>query len=192
MSDRYDVVVIGSGLIGLASAYQLLLARPGLSVVVVDKEAEPATHQSGHNSGVIHSPNTYLPGSRKAALCHAGRLALLRFADEHGIAYELCGELIVATDESELPRLATIRERATANGVEGIRELGPDEMREVEPYVAGVRALHVPTTGMIDFRQVGRAYADEFAARDGQIRLTTEDRSIHLRDSERAVATTKG
>ena len=109
-----------------------------------------AAHQTGRNSGVIHSPNTYAPGSLKARLCAEGMRDALAFADEHGIPYEICGELIVATEEAELPRLAAIAERARANGVT-LREMGPEAMREVEPEVRGLRALHVPVTGIIDW-----------------------------------------
>ena len=118
-----------------------------------------AAHQTGRNSGVIHSPNTYTPGSLKARLCAEGMRDALAFADEHGIPYEICGELIVATEEAELPRLAAIAERARANGV-ALRELGPEAMREVEPEVRGLRALHVPGTGIIDWGRFALALGD--------------------------------
>ncbi len=143
MTDRADLVVVGGGIVGLATAYRLLDLRPGLRLLVLEKEDVLATHQTGRNSGVIHSPNTYAPGSLKARLCAEGMRDALGFADEHGIPYEICGELIVATEEAELPRLAAIAERARANGVTP-RELGPEAMREVEPEVRGLRALHVP------------------------------------------------
>ena len=121
---RADLVVVGGGIVGLATAYRLLDARPSLRLVLLEKEPELAAHQTGRNSGVIHSPNTYAPGSLKARLCSEGKAAALRFADEHGIPYEICGELIVATTAPEIARLAAIAEKARANGVDA-RELTP-------------------------------------------------------------------
>ncbi len=166
---RADLVVVGGGIVGLATAYRLLEARPGLRLVLLEKEAELAAHQSGRNSGVIHSPNAYAPGSLKARLCREGMDAALAFADAHGIPYEICGELIVATTEGELPRLAAIAEKARANGSE-LRELGPEAMREVEPEVVGLRGLHVTSTGIIDWRRFALALGDEVRARGGEIR----------------------
>jgi (S)-2-hydroxyglutarate dehydrogenase len=177
MTDRADLVVVGGGIVGLATAYRLLEARPGLRLVVLEKEERLAAHQTGRNSGVIHSPNTYAPGSLKARLCAEGMRAALAFADEHGIPYEICGELIVATEENELPRLAAIAERASANGV-ALRELGPDEMREVEPEVRGLRGLHVPGTGIIDWGQFALALADAVRTRGGEIRTGAEVTAI--------------
>ena len=175
------MLVVGGGLVGLATAYQLLEARPDLRVVVVEREADLAMHQSGHNSGVLHSPNTYAPGSLKARLCLEGKHAAQDFADKHAIRYELCGELIVALAPEELPRLARIRDRAEANGVEGLRMLEADALREIEPAAAGIRALHAPSTGIIDWRAVALAIADEVRARGGEIRTGAEVRGIHER-----------
>ena len=169
MTDHADLVVVGGGIVGLATAYRLLEARPGLRLVVLEKEERLATHQTGRNSGVIHSPNTYAPGSLKARLCAEGMRDALAFADEHGVPYEICGELIVATEEAEIPRLAAIAGRAAANGV-ALRELGPEEMREVEPEVRGLRALHVPGTGIIDWERFALVLADAVRARGGDIR----------------------
>ncbi len=163
--------MVGAGLVGLATAYQLLRRRPGLDVVVVDKEHRVAAHQSSHNSGVVHAGVYYAPGSLKARLCLDGRSALERFAERHGIPVERCGKVIVALDEGELGRLAALRDRAVGNGVPGVREMGPAEMAEVEPHVVGVRALHVPTTAIVDFERVARAYADEVRAGGGALRL---------------------
>jgi L-2-hydroxyglutarate oxidase LhgO len=167
----HDVAVVGGGLIGLATAYRLLEAKPGLRVVVLEKEPELARHQSGRNSGVIHAGLYYVPGSLKAGLCREGREALVAFADEHAIPYRLCGKLVVALDETELPRLEELRRRGLANGLQGLTEVGPDELRELEPHAAGIRALHVPETGIIDFRRAALAYADEVKARGGEILL---------------------
>ena len=128
MTRQADLTVVGGGIVGLATAHRLLEARPGLRLLVLEKEDRLAAHQTWRNSGVIHSPNTYAPGSAKARLCAEGMRDALAFADEHGIPHEICGELIVATEEAELPRLAAVAERARANGV-ALRELGPGEMR---------------------------------------------------------------
>ena len=165
---RADVVVVGGGIIGLATAWRLLEARPNLRLTVLEKEAELAFHQTGRNSGVIHSPNTYTPGSLKARLCREGKADALAFADEHGIPYELCGELIVATTPVEIGRLATIAEKARANGVE-VRECSPAEIREIEPAVVALRGLHVPSTGIVDWRRFAVVLGEQVRARGGQI-----------------------
>ncbi len=192
MTGHYDLAVIGGGIVGLATAYQLLLRKPGLSLVVVEKEAELASHQTGHNSGVLHAGLYYAPGSRKARLCHEGKSALEKFALEHGIPYERCGKLVVALEAQELPRLIDIRERALANGVEGIEEVGPDRIAEIEPHAAGIRALWSPKTGVIDFRRVALAYAEEARARGGAILTGHEVRGIEVRGGEQIVRTSGG
>ncbi|HEX9501198.1 MAG TPA: FAD-dependent oxidoreductase, partial [Thermoanaerobaculia bacterium] len=161
MTDRFDLIVIGGGIVGLATAYQLLLRKPNLRLALLEKESELGTHQTGHNSGVLHAGLYYAPGSNKARLCREGKVAIERFSDEHGIPYELCGKLVVALDSSELDRLAKIKERAIANGVDGLEEVGPERLREIEPHAAGIRALWSPRSGIIDFRRVALAYADE-------------------------------
>jgi L-2-hydroxyglutarate oxidase LhgO len=174
---RADLVVVGGGIVGLATALRLLEARPDLRLLVLEKEARLAAHQTGRNSGVVHSPNTYAPGSLKARLCGEGMRDALAFAETHGIPYERCGELIVATADEELPRLAAIAERAAANGV-AFRELGPEEMREVEPEVVGLRGLHVPGTAVMDWERFALAVADEVRARGGEIRTGSEVTAI--------------
>jgi len=166
---RRDLAVIGGGIIGLASSLQILRRWPRLRLVLLEKEAELATHQSGHNTGVIHAGIYYRPGSHRARLCREGKAELERFASERGIPFERCGKIIVATDESELPRLALLRERGLANGVEGLEEIGPARIREIEPHVAGIRALWSPGTGIIDYRRVALAYADEVRRLGGEI-----------------------
>ena len=181
MSGRFDVVVIGGGIVGLSTALQLLERRPGLRLALLEKEPELATHQTGHNSGVLHAGLYYRPGSLKARLCREGKLAVERFADEHAIPYEHRGKVVIALDGSELPRLAELERRGVENGVEGIRMIGPEELRELEPHVGGIRALHSPKTGVIDFRRVALAYADEVRARGGKIlcgRKVTAIRSL--------------
>ena len=187
-----DVAVVGAGIVGLATARELLLRRPDSRVVVLEKEAGPAVHQTGHNSGVIHAGLYYPAGSLKAQLCREGREALLRFADEHGIPYRLNGKLVVALDESELPRLEELRARGTANGIEGLRELGPEELREVEPHVVGLRALHVPETGSIDYREVALAYAADIERRGGTLLFGREVTGIEQRGGEQVISTRAG
>jgi L-2-hydroxyglutarate oxidase LhgO len=191
MDGRTDVVVVGGGILGLATALRLLEARPGLRLLLLEKEGSLAAHQTGRNSGVIHSPNTYAPGSRKARLCAEGKEAALAFADEHGVPHETCGELIVATAPAELPRLAAIRERAEANGV-ALRELGAGEIRDVEPAVVGLRALHVPGTGIIDWSRFALAVADVVRARGGEIRIGTEVTAIRRTPGELVLETSTG
>ena len=169
MRGRYDVIVLGGGIVGLATSYRLLQQRPHLRLAILEKEPEVATHQSGHNSGVLHAGLYYVPGSLKARLCREGKQMVQQFAEEHGIRYELCGKVVVALDESELERLENIRVRAEANGVEGLREISGDEMREIEPHCLGVRALHSPKTGIINFREVAFAIADEVRKLGGEI-----------------------
>ena len=184
--------MIGGGIVGLAAAYELLLRKPGLSLTLLEKEAELATHQTGHNSGVLHAGLYYAAGSKKARLCREGKAALERFADEHGIPYEHCGKLVIALSEEELPGLAAIRDRAVANGVEGLEEVGPARIREIEPHAAGIRALWSPKSGIIDFRRAALAYADEIRARHGEILTGSEVRSIAPRGGGWTVRTTAG
>ena len=187
-----DVVVIGGGIIGLATALELLVRRPGLKLVLLEKEAALATHQTGRNSGVVHSPNTYAPGSLKARLCLEGRRAALDLADQYGVPYEICGELVVAIEEAELPLLAAILEKATANGVIGIRTIGPEEIREIEPHVRGIRALRIPTTGIIDWRRFALAVADDVRVRGAEIRMSAAVTAIRAGRDETIIESTAG
>jgi len=168
-----DVVVVGGGIVGLATAFRLLVDDPGRRVTVVEKEAGLGRHQSSHNSGVIHAGVYYAAGSLKAELCRAGKKELERFADDHDIRRTTPGKHIVATDQSEFDRFDDLAERARANGVEGLRELDAGELAGREPHVAGLRALWSPTTGSIDFADVCQALADEVTDRAGVIRTRT-------------------
>src|SRR2546428_10801724 len=147
----YDVAVVGAGIVGLATARELVNRHPELRLAVIDKEKVVGAHQTGHNSGVIHSGIYYAPGSLKAKACVRGKAMLIQFCDEHGIPYELCGKVIVATSEEELPRLEQLYQRGLANGVPGLEMIGPEPLRDVEPSVVGVRAIYSTTTGNGDF-----------------------------------------
>jgi L-2-hydroxyglutarate oxidase len=192
VTERYDLIVIGGGIVGLASAYQLLLRRPGLKLLLLEKEKEIASHQTGHNSGVLHAGLYYAAGSLKARLCREGKAAVEKFAEEHGIPYEHCGKLVVALTEEELPRLAAIRDRALVNGVEGLEEVGPERIREIEPHAAGIRALWSPKSGIIDYVRVANAFAAEIRARGGEIRTGAAALAIITRGGERIVETAAG
>jgi L-2-hydroxyglutarate oxidase len=192
LTTRTDVVVVGAGIVGLATARQLLRSRPGLKITVVDKESTIAAHQTGHNSGVIHAGVYYAPGSRKAVMCRAGKAELEAFALEHDIPFNRCGKLIVAVDESERPKLSDLLVRAHGNGVVGAELVGPGRMKEIEPHVAGVAALWSPETGVIDFRLVAQALAREIEKAGGEILLSRRVIGIEDRPDERVVKTTGG
>jgi (S)-2-hydroxyglutarate dehydrogenase len=168
MPDTFDVIVIGAGLLGLSTAMALLAERPALRVAVLEKEATVGAHQSGHNSGVIHAGLYYKPGSLKARFCREGRQAMIEFAEAQEIPYRVTGKLVVATDESELPRFRDLAERGLANGL-AVKELDPAEFAEIEPGVRGIRALHIPESGVIDYKQVSAAYARVVASRGGAV-----------------------
>ena len=188
----HDVAVVGGGILGLAASYRLLQSKPGLKLVLLEKEPSLAAHQTGHNSGVMHAGLYYAPGSRKARLCREGKAELERFAKEHAIPFRRCGKLVVALDENELSGLEAIRERAAANGVQGLEEVGPERIREIEPHAAGLRALWSPETGIVDFRRVALAISDEVRARGGTIRTGARVLGIRRAGREIAVETSEG
>src|SRR3954465_13919235 len=164
-----DVAIIGAGIVGLAVGLHLVRRVPGTKVLVLDKEKEVGAHQTGHNSGVIHSGLYYKTGSLKARLCVEGAAAMVRFCREYGVPHEVCGKLVVATDEREVPHLNELLRRGRANGLTGLRELDADEIREVEPYAAGVRGIHIPSTGITDYRLVAQKYAELLSASGGEV-----------------------
>jgi L-2-hydroxyglutarate oxidase LhgO len=166
----YDVVVAGGGIVGLATAYELLRKRPGAAVLVLEKEAEVGLHQTGHNSGVLHSGLYYRPGSLKARIAVRGSAAMVRFCEEHGVPFEISGKVIVATSEEERPRLASLLDRGRENGVPGLRVISPEELREIEPHARGVAALHSASTGIVSFRAVARAMARAIEKAGGHVR----------------------
>jgi L-2-hydroxyglutarate oxidase len=167
-SSRYDVAVVGAGIVGLTSA-MALASGPRRRLVVLEAEDEIARHQTGRNSGVIHSGLYYAPGSLKARLCTEGRSALERFCGEHGVPFERCGKLVLAVEERELPRLDELERRGRANGLAGLRRLGPAEIREREPHARGLAGLWVPETGIVEFAAVARAMAEQIRAAGGEI-----------------------
>ena len=185
MAARVDVAIAGAGIVGLATGLKLLERAPGLSVVILEKEKEVAAHQTGHNSGVIHSGLYYKPGSEKARTCVEGRRLLVEFCQTHRVPHEICGKLVVATKESELSALAELERRARENGLLGVRALAPEEFRKIEPYAAGLRALHVPETGIVDYRAVSGRFAEVIASAGGRVR--TAARVTALSSSESAV-----
>ena len=169
--DRYDLAIVGAGIIGLATARELLARRPSLRLAVVDRAGEVGTGQTGHNSGVIHAGIYYKPGSLKAQLCVEGAARMYAYCEERGIAFDRCGKVIVALGESELDRLDELERRGTANRVPGLRRLRAEEITELEPHCTGIAGLHSPNTGIIDFAAVARALADDVRAAGGEVIL---------------------
>jgi L-2-hydroxyglutarate oxidase LhgO len=165
----YDVVVIGAGIIGLAVSRELLSRFPRLRLGVLEKEPSVGQHQSGHNSGVLHSGIYYAPGSLKARLCVQGQREVYAYCEQKGIPTDRCGKVIVASNEAEVPRLENLLQRGQANGVEGLEMIGPERLREIEPYCVGVRALWSPNTGIVDYSRVVHAYAADIEAAGGDV-----------------------
>jgi (S)-2-hydroxyglutarate dehydrogenase len=172
MADREaDLLIIGAGIVGLATALETTRRFPSMRVIVVEKEDRVAAHQTGHNSGVIHSGLYYRTGSLKARNCVAGAASMKRFCQENGVPYEECGKLVVATSEDELTRLKGLHERGKANGVPGLRWMTREEFRELEPHCEGLSALHVPSTGIVDYKLVAEKYAQLIQRAGGEIVL---------------------
>ncbi len=192
MTPRVNVVIIGAGIVGLATALELVTRSPRTSLVVVEKESEVASHQSGHNSGVIHSGIYYKPGTLKARLCIEGAAALTRFCQETGVPYELCGKIIAATSERECIRIDELHRRGVENGLQGLQMLSADEIREFEPHAAGLRGIRIRQTGIVDFRRVAEKYADIIAERGGSILLSRKVLGIRRSHDLSIVETTKG
>lgn len=168
----YDLAIVGGGIVGLATAYELTRTRPGVRLLLVEKEASWAAHQTGHNSGVIHSGIYYRPGSAKARLAVTGARSMVAFCQEHGLPHEVCGKLIVAARPDERPRLETLAERAVANGLVA-RRLSSEQLQEHEPHVRGVAGLFVPSTGIVDYGQVARKLAELARDQGAELRLQT-------------------
>jgi L-2-hydroxyglutarate oxidase LhgO len=191
-SSQYDIAIIGGGILGLSTAMQLLERAPQWRVAVIEKEEQLATHQTGHNSGVMHSGIYYRPGSHKAQFCVAGLNNMVKFCDENEIEYQQCGKVIVALHESEFGRLDDLLQRGTANGVPDLEMVGPERLKEIEPHTAGVRALWAPHTGIVDFTKVAAAFADKFQQAGGDIFTGAAVKKITNTSGNVALETTKG
>jgi (S)-2-hydroxyglutarate dehydrogenase len=188
-ADRYDVAVVGAGIVGLAVAREVLTRRPDAKVLVIDKANAVAQHQTGHNSGVIHAGVYYAPGSLKAQLCVQGAKLMYEFCEQNAIAFERCGKLIVAVKKDELPRLNDLEARARANGVPGLRRIEADEISEIEPECRGLAALHSPNTGIVDFAAVARAIERELRCNGVDFALGREITAIRREDGSATVLT---
>jgi L-2-hydroxyglutarate oxidase len=188
----HDVTIIGGGILGLTTARALLERVPSLKLVVCEKEAELGQHQTGHNSGVIHSGIYYKPGSFKARLCVEGARLMMEFCESHAIKYDRCGKVIVATSPDELPRLQTLYERGTANGVPGLAMIDADRVREIEPHVRAVAGIHSPNTAIVDYRHVVAALARDLTARGVEIECNFPVSAItRIRGGGLAISTTR-
>jgi L-2-hydroxyglutarate oxidase len=168
------VAIVGGGIVGLATAHQLLQRFPSIQLLLLEKEAGPGRHQTGHNSGVLHCGLYYKPGSTKARLAVQGIRRMVEFCAQHDVPYELCGKIVVATEEEEIPRLHSLLERGIANGLEGLQLLGPEQIREIEPNAAGLAAIRVPQEGIVDYTAAAGAMVKEICARGGEIRFSSE------------------
>jgi L-2-hydroxyglutarate oxidase len=193
---RYDMIIIGGGIVGLATGYQLLRRHPSIRLCVLEKENRPGQHQTGRNSGVIHSGIYYKPGSLKARNCSAGRTELIAFAREHRIPHEICGKVMAAASERELPNLDLMEKRGRENGLEGIRRLNSDEISEIEPHCRGIAGLFVPQTGIIDYSTVCQVLAETIQKRGqiGRCEILTGHTvtGIHREDSTVWIETPRG
>jgi len=188
-SPRYDVVIVGGGIVGLAVALEITQRFPRRRLLLLEKEARVGQHQSNHNSGVIHSGIYYKPGSLKAKLCVEGAREMVEFCRSHDLPYEICGKVIVATHEQEFPRLEELRHRGEVNGLTGLRLIGPEELREIEPHASGIQALIVPSTGITDYLKVCEKYAKLISAQGGTILTSTAVIGIKSRSDEIVVET---
>jgi (S)-2-hydroxyglutarate dehydrogenase len=189
---RFDVVVIGGGIVGLSVALRFSRVFPKLRLTLLEKEAAVGQHQSGHNSGVIHSGIYYKPGSLKAKLCVEGAAAMIQFCREYGIPHQVCGKVIVATNEDEIPRLHSLLERGRANGLSGLRLIERAELRDIEPNCGGIAWLLVPATGITDYAKVCEKYAELLSAQGGTLQISMEVKGIAERAGETVVETNRG
>lgn len=185
-----DTLIVGGGIVGLATAYQLSLRYPQQRIVVVEKEATVGEHQTGHNSGVLHSGIYYKPGTLRATNCRAGKAAMERFCSEQGIPFEICGKVIVAVDENELPLLENIFKRGVENGV-NCQLIDAERLKEIEPHAAGLRAIHVPEAGIVNYKRVCERLAELIVARGGTILTQTRFLTLRREGTTLAIATTR-
>lgn len=190
--NTYDLAVIGGGIVGLATALALEERYPNHKLVLLEKESSVAQHQTGNNSGVVHSGIYYPPGSLKARLCTEGVRLLQAFCETHGLAYERCGKVIVATERAELERLEHLYERGVQNGVPGLRIVGPDELKEIEPHAAGLRAIHSPNTAIVDYREVSKTMASLLRERGVRLEMGAAVTGIDTHSGGHRITTVRG
>ncbi|HEX7004737.1 MAG TPA: L-2-hydroxyglutarate oxidase [Trueperaceae bacterium] len=188
----FDLAIVGGGIVGLATGLAISERSPELSIVVIEKEADVARHQTGHNSGVVHSGIYYRPGTLRARLCVEGVKLLRQFCEEQELPYDRCGKVIVATHEDELPRLETLFERGTRNGVPGIEMIGPERLREIEPQAAGVKAIWSPNTSIVDYGAIARRYAEILRERGAHFQFGSEVTGIREAEGLLRIATASG
>jgi len=186
-----DCIVIGGGIVGLATGWAVLKSNPDARIGILEKEDSLARHQTGRNSGVIHSGIYYKPGSLKAKLCCTGRRRLVEFCEAHGIEHEVCGKVIVAQSESELPRLHNLCEQGRENGL-AVRRLSADELKDIEPHVSCTEGIHVPETGIVDFVGVCQKLSELIESQGGELRLGTKVNGMQIKGSETVLETTRG
>jgi (S)-2-hydroxyglutarate dehydrogenase len=187
----YDFVIIGGGIVGLSSGMALGKRYPNASILVLEKESNWAYHQTGNNSGVIHSGIYYKPGSFKAKFCRAGSRSMVEFCQEHGIAHEVCGKVIVATESEQLPRLENLYKRGLENGLE-VKRISREEVKEIEPHVRCIEGIQVATTGIVNYKQVCQKYADLIQIQGGELRLNTKVEKIRETPKGQVLETNKG
>ena len=192
MASQYDLTIIGGGILGLATALKVTAAHPRLRLLLLEKEPELARHQTGNNSGVIHSGLYYRPGSVKARTCVSGRKELIAFCEENSVPFEVCGKVVVATGEEELPRLDELHRRGQANGLRGLEIIDRAKLKELEPHATGIKGLYVPETGIIDYKKVAAAYAAKIRAAGGDMRMSQRVVGILDRPDEIVLQTSGG
>ncbi len=183
-NNRFDIIIVGGGIVGLATAYKLNVKYPTKKILVLEKEAEVAAHQTGHNSGVIHSGLYYKPGSYKAKNCVDGRRELVAFAKEHRVKHDICGKIVVATQASELAHMNKVLNNGIANGVEGIEKIDAARIKEIEPFCSGIEGLWVPCTGIIDYADVSRKYVELIQGRFPQSKVLTSHEVVAFEKQE--------
>lgn len=180
---KEKVIIIGAGIVGLATAYQILRKHPGIDLTILEKESDICQHQSGHNSGVIHSGIYYKPGGLRATNCIRGYKMLIDFCNENEIQYDICGKIIVATRKQQLAALHNIYERGLANGLQNLKMLQPEEMKEIEPHVAGLKGIYVPQTGICDYRMISAKYLEHIHTLGGQLQTNQRVQDIKVTSS---------
>ncbi|BDD03631.1 L-2-hydroxyglutarate oxidase [Aureibacter tunicatorum] len=188
----YDIIIVGGGIVGLATAYNLQKEKPSLKILVLEKESELASHQTANNSGVIHSGLYYKPGSLKARNCIDGYHKLIDFCQKEEIPYELCGKIVVATTEEQIPLMENLYARGLENGLEGLKKIGPEQIKEYEPHVAGLKGIFVPQTGIVDYLVVAKKYAEKIQQNGGIVKLGEKVVGVSNQGQKAFVQTNRG